>query len=305
MTTSMSADSLARIAPAAWRRLPTLVRAVIAGSAVTVAATGPCSGLALANLRHALWLPWSGPVVALYLWAYWRYLQGRGWPAAAAEARRRGLRARRLPWRVWRWSLAAGGLGWGCVLAARIAVDLWLDLPSSPASSLDGYPPLAVVQYVLTASALAGIAEEAGFRGYMQGPLERRYGPLAAVLVVGVAFWLAHGGAYREDPWLFVGRLWFYLAGSAVFGTLAHLTGSILPGIVLHAAADVLGFGLLWLWSTGGGVSAAAAGAAGLACLGPAVLAYRRLAVETAAGRARPPAGPDEAVGLAGAPTSE
>jgi hypothetical protein len=35
--------------------------------------------------------------------------------------------------------------------------------------------------FVITVSVMAGIVEEAAFRGYMQSPLERRYGPAAAI----------------------------------------------------------------------------------------------------------------------------
>jgi hypothetical protein len=40
-------------------------------------------------------------------------------------------------------------------------------------------------------------------------------------------------------------RLPFYAVFAAVFGAVAYLTGSILPGVVVHAAVDVLLLGLL------------------------------------------------------------
>jgi membrane protease YdiL (CAAX protease family) len=39
---------------------------------------------------------------------------------------------------------------------------------------------------------VAGFCEEAAFRGYMQGPIERRYGPVVAILATGIAFGFAH-----------------------------------------------------------------------------------------------------------------
>ena len=38
----------------------------------------------------------------------------------------------------------------------------------------------------------AGVSEEAGFRGYLQGGLERRYGPVVAIVATSILFWLAH-----------------------------------------------------------------------------------------------------------------
>jgi membrane protease YdiL (CAAX protease family) len=39
---------------------------------------------------------------------------------------------------------------------------------------------------------LAGIIEESAFRGYMQGPIERRYGLVVAILITGTMFAIAH-----------------------------------------------------------------------------------------------------------------
>lgn len=41
----------------------------------------------------------------------------------------------------------------------------------------------------------------------------------------------------------------FYLAVAAIYGALAHLTNSILPGLVLHVGGDIIS--LTRLWSTG------------------------------------------------------
>ena len=50
---------------------------------------------------------------------------------------------------------------------------------------------------------------------------------------------------------------------SVGYGILAWTTGSILPGVVLHAAGDVFGFSLLW-YATRPGPAAAVAGERGL-----------------------------------------
>lgn len=272
-----------------WGRLPTILRAVIVGSFVMSIATVPCGSLLRANLTHAPSVPWSVPLVATYLWFYWNYLRGKGCPRSTADFRHANLRAHALPGRVWRWALLAGGLGWASVLALRIVIDGLFELPRESMTSLLAYPLPMVLAYVVCVSVLAGVAEESGCRGYMQAPIERKHGPIVAILVVGIVFWLSHASAFVGHWWMFLGRLWFYLAASVVFGTVAYRSGSILPGVVLHTAANLLGFGLIWWLGSSPGAPSIDGGqlnqffwATGLAGLGfvlAAVWAYRRLAV--------------------------
>jgi Type II CAAX prenyl endopeptidase Rce1-like len=144
---------------------------------------------------------------------------------------------------------------------------------------------------LVMASLVAGVAEEAAFRGYMQGPIERRHGPLAAILVSGAAFGFAH---YYHHPASVVAMLPYYLTVSAVYGGLAYLTNSILPSLVLHAGGDVWSLTRLWAtgrpeWQVAGeaprliwesGIDVAFLGSAGaFAFVGAgALLAYRGLA---------------------------
>jgi hypothetical protein len=138
-------------------------------------------------------------------------------------------------------------------------------------------------------SLVSGVAEEAGFRGYMQGPIEAERGPVAAIAIAGAMFWLAHLTSYSGHPGMFLGRIWFYLAASMIFGTLAHLTDSILPAVAAHSVQNALAFGLLW-WSSrdqaaAGDHTPLAATLVGLVLVTAAVGAYRRLASITAAAR--------------------
>lgn len=277
------------LAAAVWARLPITLRAVIVGSFVMSMATVPCGSLLRANFAFASSVPWSAPLVAIYLWLYWRYLRGKGWPQSTAEFRRTNLRAHSLPGHVWRWSLLAGGLGWASVLGLRIVIDILFELPGDSVSSLSSYPLLTILSYIVGVSVLAGVAEEAGCRGYMQAPIEQRHGPVIAILVVGIVFWLSHGIAFVGHWWMFLGRLWFYLGASAVFGSVAYLSGSILPGVVLHTAANLVGFGLVWWLGSKAGAASTNGGSldlffwatsvAGLGSVIAAVWAYRRLAV--------------------------
>jgi len=86
-----------------------------------------------------------------------------------------------------------------------------------------------------------GIGEEAGFRGFMQGPLERRYGPAVGIAITSMVFGLAHltHGA-------FLPAILFDIGWGALYGSLTYRSGSIVPAIVLHSSADALEFIAAW-----------------------------------------------------------
>ena len=90
------------------------------------------------------------------------------------------------------WALLAGGLGIvSLVLALRLANRLVV-LPQQQLPDLSHVPKLTVIALLLMAAPVAGIVEEAAFRGYMQGPLERRYGLIVAILITGTMFAVVH-----------------------------------------------------------------------------------------------------------------
>ena len=110
-------------------------------------------------------LPWAVPLTALYIWFFWRYLQGAGPPDSTSEKRRAGLRAESLSAQVWAWALVAGGLGIvALVLALQVANRLVL-LPPQTLPDLGNVPESTVMALLLMAAPVAGIVEEAAFRG--------------------------------------------------------------------------------------------------------------------------------------------
>jgi hypothetical protein len=58
-----------------------------------------------------------------------------------------------------------------------------------------------------------------------------------AILITGILFGFAH----FTHPETTLGLMPFYIGVAIVYGMMASITNSILPGIVLHAAGDVLG----------------------------------------------------------------
>jgi membrane protease YdiL (CAAX protease family) len=225
-----------------WTRLPVLVKAIVTGAMVALAGTTPWAVLASANLKYWPALPWAVPPTILYLWFFWKYLGGAGWPRSTAETRRANLRAKPPSEDLWGAAALAGVIGLGAVLLLQVVMNRMIRLPTQEVPDLSRIPFLTLLCFVLTSAAVAGIAEEAAFRGYMQRPIERRHGPVLAILVTGIVFGFLHF-AHAEVTLVLMP---YYLAVAAVYGALAYLTNSILPSLALHAGGNILGdIGLL------------------------------------------------------------
>lgn len=123
------------------------------------------------------------------------------------------------------------------VLIEKVTARLAPLNPEHPAAGLSAIPALTLALFVLTGALVAGVAEEAAFRGYMQGPIERRHGPVVAILVTGLFFGFAH----FTHPEATFAWLPYYMAVAAVYGMLAYFTDSILPSLALHAGGNFLG----------------------------------------------------------------
>jgi membrane protease YdiL (CAAX protease family) len=221
--------------------LGVVVQAVVIGMGIVLAGTIPRNMLFAANLQVYPTFPWAVPVTALYLWFFWRYLNGN-WPRdATADDRRASLRAHALSLRVWVWALLAGGLGIiALVLALRLANRVVVLPQQTLPAALAQVPRWTVLSLLLAAAPIAAIIEEAAFRGYMQSPIERRYGLFIAILITGTMFAIAH----LDFTWV----LWpYYVAVAAIYGTITYLAKSILPAIVLHTAGNIYSNLDLWL----------------------------------------------------------
>ena len=270
-----------------WKRLPVWFRAIFNGLMVSGVPTIVWGALATINLRLTPRAPWSVPVMAGLLWLYWRYVRGDGPPRRLATIRNDHLRAKPLSLRVWRLALLSGGSAVAALWALFAALRGVLHI-APPPNDLNLLPVWTVFSAIVMGSAVAGVAEEAGFRGYMQVPLERAYGPGTAIVITSVLFTLvhlSHGSAVLPF-------LPFYFVAAVAYGLLAFVTGSILPAMILHFGGDVLTFTLRYLVARegGGGVARSGTISPGFAILSIAfaalaVLMYRLLAREA---RVRP-----------------
>lgn len=216
-----------------------IVRAVVIGVLVLLAGTLPRNALFQINLQHLPSIPWSAPLAALYLWVFWRYVRGYGPPQSTADERRTSARANRLPPRVWAWSLIAGGLGLGALIAALRVANRLIVLPPQEVADLSHVADITVLVMILVGALLAGVVEETAFRGYMQGPIERHAGLPLAILISGTMFALVHLD--------FTPILWPYYVGvAAVYGTVTYLANSTLPAVVLHTIGNIYSNVMLW-----------------------------------------------------------
>lgn len=225
--------------------MDTIILAVLSGSAVLLAGSLPWGVLASANQRFGTTAPCAVPLMALYIWIYWRVIGG-SWGPRGSEATLRGnLRANRVSGGVWVPALLAGLLGFATLLALLTVMARLVSLPASaPITMPAGMPFMTSFLLLVMASIVAGVTEEAAFRGYMQGPIERRFGLAVAILVNGTMFGLLH---FPNHPGDVLTMLPYYIAVSAVYGGLTWAVNSILPALVLHSAGDVWSLGRLWL----------------------------------------------------------
>lgn len=232
-----------------WQRVPLAIRAVVIGVLVMAVGVQTWNAVAMFALRAGQ--P-AVPLVAgpLILAVYWLFFSGARlgpgagiWPAAR-EARRENFRETSLSPARWGWGLAGALL---FVVVFHSSVFTLFRLFPYPAAQFTPPPYVAEIPpvfrwpYVVLASLVAGICEETGFRGYMQRPLEARYGPVPAIAVTTLFF----VGIHFDQAWIAA------LCGPAILASvilcvLAYASRSLIPSMIGHAVMDVFNFGYWW-----------------------------------------------------------
>jgi sodium transport system permease protein len=92
-----------------------------------------------------------------------------------------------------------------------------------------GMPTWELLLYV---AVLPAVCEELAFRGMLLSGLKRKLRPVALVIGVGVVFGLFHMSLFRIAPTAALGM---------VLTAIALMTGSVFPGMLLHAGNNALG----------------------------------------------------------------
>jgi membrane protease YdiL (CAAX protease family) len=212
----------------------TVFVAALMGVAVAAIGIVPWVVTARMNVRLQPELPWAAMTTICWLIVMLLWLGGAGWPRRASAFRRFHLRLWRPEPGAWSGANLVSILGLICATAGLYVLWVLMSAGQPPADVSD-YPTTSMRFSVLIVGPLvAGVVEETAFRGYMQSHLER-IGPTFAILVTSTAFTLLH--ATHGLAYLIAVAPGFFLA-SVVYGYLALKSGSILPGMVLHAAGD-------------------------------------------------------------------
>jgi len=219
-----------------------ITKAIVSGIIIVFAGTIPRNLVFWANTQYLTAVPWAVPVVGLYLWFFFRYLNGWGDPQITSASRKEQLRANKLTATQWFWALLAGGIGIVAIVILLRLLNRMILLPEQHLPDFSRVPRSTLYSLLLAAAPIAGVIEESAFRGYMQKPIERKYGLLVAIFITGTMFALVHLD--------FTLVLWpYYIVVAAVYGTVTWLCDSILPAIVLHTAGNI--YSNLDLLSTG------------------------------------------------------
>jgi membrane protease YdiL (CAAX protease family) len=242
----MKQNTISNQIAVAWSRLPLILRAILAG--LTVSSVG----IALWSIMlSGIAAPWSILPMIIALWAYFKFFSGSWGSKKDKEATQNNFRSINLsPW-VWKWGISAAILFVIIVQASFVMTFRIIDFPSVKFTAdyklLDSMPIWVAWSVLVMGSIVAGICEETGFRGYMQAPLEKKYGPSAGIIITSIIFMLIHLSHSWASPIL--PHIFF---ASVLLGILACKTGSLIPGIIGHSILDIFDYSVWWSDITGG-----------------------------------------------------
>jgi hypothetical protein len=223
-----------------------LVLAIAIPVGLVIAALGifPWSFLAQTNARSWTGIPWCVPLGLVWLALFSAYLNGRGWPRASAPTRKQLLRVRPLHGPTAIWACIAGATGLVTLITLYFVAIQFVNLPPGAfrPRSVGMVSTFVIVPIMIMNAIVAGVAEEAAYRGYMQGMLERRFNRAVAVALVTIVFTGLHllGGTKTLPLAIPV------CATSIVLGALTAITQSIVPAIVVHVLADTVTLPFEW-----------------------------------------------------------
>jgi membrane protease YdiL (CAAX protease family) len=226
-------------AQGSWRSILATVRAVLLGFVILIVGGSVSGALMFANLTLAPTLPLFLPATVMWLWLFWRYVRGDGWPWSTSARRRDLLRVRMLPPLAWGWALLAGGLALAAVMGIAFMTYRFAALPDAAYRApfeVASFPPWTLVSIFAAVALTAAVVEEAAFRGYMLSGIQRGHGWLVGIGLVTVLFYVAH----LSHAYATLAFVPFFLAHGLTLGLLVFYTRSIVPGIILHAVSDFI-----------------------------------------------------------------
>jgi membrane protease YdiL (CAAX protease family) len=161
---------------------------------------------------------------------------------------------RRVSWRAGITSVAAAAFGYYGLTAVYSTVFNLTGTDKLPSEFGVGRSTWAVIGTAAFVCAIAPMAEEIFFRGFVFGSLRRLRVPLGgrelgswiAAVVTGILFGLAHFDSAQPEFLIPLGFLGFVLC------LVRWRTGSLYPGMAFHSANNALALGVQLHWSLPG-----------------------------------------------------
>ena len=224
-------------------RVALLARALVVAVAIGLLPQGIWSAMLLVNLRVSPTVPWGIPVMIAVLWVLGQYLNGRWSPASTRAVRHRSLRATRVSRSVLLWTWLAGLLAVLALSGYWIVFASLTPMPGSVLPDLSGYPWWTAWLAVAMGAAISPLCEQAAFFGYWQVTLERELAPAAAIIIAAITFAVLPHPPFHAALWV---KLPFFFFTGLTFALMAYATGSILPGLGVHAVALFTFFVFVW-----------------------------------------------------------
>ncbi len=217
-------------------KLPLILRSVLTGFIVSAV------GIAIwSTFLIRIAAPWSILPMIIALWAYVKFFSGSWGSKKNNETKRNSFRATKLSLSAWKWGIAAAILFVIIIQASFVITFRLIDFPSEKFTAdykiLDSMPLWVAFAVLIMASIVAGICEETGYRGYLQVPLEKKYGPTTSIIITSIIFMLIHLSHSWASPIL--PHIFF---ASVFLGILAYKTGSLIPGIIGHSILDIFNY---------------------------------------------------------------
>jgi membrane protease YdiL (CAAX protease family) len=223
-----------------WQRLPIFIRAILVG--FIVFEIGVVAWVLIVG--PLVPAPWSILVMGFLLWVYWMYFSGNWGPQSSRKIREINFRAVRLSGDLWKWSLLAALFFVVIIQSGLVVTFRIMEFPADAFTEeygFDAMPLWLAWLFIIMSSLVAGICEEVGLRGYMQVPLEQRYGPARAIMIVSLVFLVIH----LHQAWA-IPILFHVITISVLLGVLAYVSGSLIPSMIGHTVMDIFNFSYWW-----------------------------------------------------------